>query len=219
MFLYFNDLVLNFIAILLVLLQFILYICQKDRDMILLITIGGTWISALVGLIITIGAIREVLRTNKKSNSLKPSGYYFEDYFVPPNPISAEECINQSLSNDDARDRQLKKLQDMYDRHQDEKFLDYVVFDTEDLTGRAKENLEQLLPGDSIRVCLMKDRYSTVGYSVFAYKNGSRLGKLFVTYNAVGFTKLAHKEIIAAYVIRYDKSRYTMPLDVRVYYK
>ena len=143
----------------------------------------------------------------------------FEDYFVPPNPISAEECINQSLSNDDARDRQLKKLQDMYDRHQDEKFLDYVVFDTEDLTGRAKENLEQLLPGDSIRVCLMKDRYSTVGYSVFAYKNGSRLGKLFVTYNAVGFTKLAHKEIIAAYVIRYDKSRYTMPLDVRVYYK
>ena len=73
--------------------------------MILLITIGGTWISALVGLIITIGAIREVLRTNKKSNSLKPSGYYFEDYLVPQNPISAEECINQSLSNDDdARD-------------------------------------------------------------------------------------------------------------------
>ena len=35
--------------------------------MILLITIGGTWISALVGLIITIGAIREVLRTNKKA--------------------------------------------------------------------------------------------------------------------------------------------------------
>ena len=184
--------------------------------MILLITIGGTWISALVGLIITIGAIREVLRTNKKSKSLKSSGYYFEDYLVPQNPISAEECINQSLSNDDdARDRQLKKLQDMYARHQDEKFLDYVVFDTEDLTGRAKENLEQLLPGDSIRVCLMKDRYSTVGYSVFAYKNGSRLGKLFVTYNAEGFTKLAHKEIIAAYVIRYDKSRYTMPLDVR----
>ncbi len=41
MFLYFNDLALNFIAILLVLLQFVLYICKKDRDMILLI-IGGT---------------------------------------------------------------------------------------------------------------------------------------------------------------------------------
>lgn len=211
MFLSFNDLVLNFIAILLVLLQFILYICQKDRDMILLITIGGTWGHAFVGIILTVCAIFKIVKENRMYSSMSHS--YKED---KPKPLpTINECLKLYCGdNTELYNKRYEIINSVLKKHKDDNYLDAFVW------GKNEDDddyfiYQTLLPGTEISV--RRDGTHYVNFGEY------QLGWVFLdNKDGKDITLNQQCKILGAYVILRDKyDRCELGFDdmyIRVYY-
>lgn len=211
MFLYFNDLVLNFITILLVLLQVILYICQKDRDMILLITIGGTWGHAFVGIILTVCAIFKIVKENRMYSSMSHS--YKED---KPKPLpTINECLKLYCGdNTELYNKRYEIINSVLEKHKDDNYLDAFVW------GKNEDDddyfiYQTLLPGTEISVRRDGTHYVNFGEH--------QLGWVFLdNKDGKDITLNQQCKILGAYVIIRDKyDRCELGFDdmyIRVYY-
>lgn len=160
--------------------------------MILLITIGGTWISALVGLIITIGAIREVLKTNK--NNSRHSYKSNKSRRLP----TIDECLKQYCGDDiELYNKRYEIINSVLEKHKDDNYLDAFVW------GKDEDDddyfiYQTILPGTKVNVEYNGTHYVSFGEHQLGWVYLDNKERKDITLNP-------QCKILGAYVILRDK--------------